>query len=158
LAGGLVALGAIISIAGPPLGIMLSGLPYPQVDLIFAGVILAVLPLRGTVYCAPLRWPFAKLSGQLSYCIYLIHFGVIDAYGYFLKTRGIDATAVLGPRGAVIVKGVVVVSVTFALAALSRRFLEQPILGLKKHFEYRSGERQAEQVTPAVTLAANPTA
>jgi len=155
LVAGLVAFSIVLTVAGLPLGIMSKGSPfrYTQVDAAFAGGVLAAVALRGAVYCAPLRWPFAKLSGELSYCIYLIHVGVLDSYQYFVRTSGIDTIAIFGPRGALIVRGLVVVGVVFALAGISRRFLEQPILRLKKHFEYGGGERQAEQRTPVVETA-----
>ena len=92
-----------------------------------------------------------RISGELSYCIYLIHFSVICCLPV-LREDGAESTRLrcFGPRGSVIVKGVVVIGVTFALAGLSRRFLEQPILRLKKHFEYGSGERRAVHAAAAV--------
>lgn len=152
VAGALCALAAAVTVAGLPLGIMSKGsvFRYTQADLVCAGGLLAAVALRGTPYCALLRSPFARVSGQLSYCIYLIHVGIIDAYDYLMRTMGIDTVAFLGSRGALIVRCLVVIGITFAVAGLSRRFLEQPILGLKKHFEYQGGVRGAAPVQEAV--------
>jgi peptidoglycan/LPS O-acetylase OafA/YrhL len=137
-AAGLVALAIVISIAGQPFGIMSRGsvLRYTQAALVFAGIVLAAIALRGSVYCAPLRWWFAKLSGDLSYCIYLIHLGVGDAYQYLMAACGIDQVAVFGPLGSVIARAFFIITASFAIALASRRFLEKPVLQLKRYFEF----------------------
>lgn len=110
LAAGLPTLAVVLTIAGAPLGIMSTGsvLRYTQAALVFAGGVLAAVTLKGTRYCAFLRSPFAKLSGDLSYCIYLIHLGVSDAYRYLIGATGIDAIAVFGPWGSVFVRAALV--------------------------------------------------
>jgi peptidoglycan/LPS O-acetylase OafA/YrhL len=76
------------------------------------------------------------LSGDLSYCIYLIHLSVGDGYQYLLHAFGIDPLAAFGPAGLLIIRSVAILGSTFCLALLSRRFLEQPVLRLKRYFEY----------------------
>jgi peptidoglycan/LPS O-acetylase OafA/YrhL len=135
-AAGLVALAIALSIAGLPFGIMSKGsvLRYTQAALVFAGIVLAAIALRGSVYCAPLRWWFAKLTGDLSYCIYLVHLGVGDAYQYLMGAFGIDQVAVFGPLGSVIARAFFMITVSFAIALASRKFLEKPVLQLKRFF------------------------
>ena len=136
LAAGLVVLAIAISIAGQPFGSMSaeSVFRYTQAALVFAGLVLAAIALRGSVYCAPLRWWFAKLSGDLSYCIYLIHLGVGDAYQYLMGACGVDQVAVFGPLGSLFARSLFVISASFAIALASRRFLEKPVLQLKRYF------------------------
>jgi peptidoglycan/LPS O-acetylase OafA/YrhL len=136
LAAGLIVLAIAITVAGLPFGIMSRGsvLRYTQAALVFAGVVLAAIALRGSVYCAPLRWWFAKLSGDLSYCIYLIHLGVGDAYQYLMGVCGVDQVAVFGPLGSVFARSFFAISLSFAIALASRRFLEKPVLQLKRYF------------------------
>lgn len=139
LAAGLVVAALVLTVAGIPLGAMQSGsvLRYTQVQLVFAAFLLSAVALTGTLWTNPLRWGFLKLSGDLSYCIYLIHLGVGDAYVYLLTSQGILPQHIAGPIGSMLLRAAVVLSVTFGLAMLSQRYFERPILRLKRHFEYR---------------------
>ena len=71
-----------------------------------------------------------QLSGALSYCLYLIHLSIGDGYQALLANR-----FHLRPTETVLVRAAVIISLSFAIAALSRRFLEQPCLALKSRFE-----------------------
>lgn len=124
----------VITIIGIPFGILKSAsvFRYTQAQLVFAAMIVASVALRGTSYTSPLRWRFAKLSGDLSYCIYLVHLTVGDLFQEALQKLGVD----LGPYGTWIVRSIVVVGASFGLALLSRKFLEEPALRLKRYFEY----------------------
>lgn len=139
LAAVLVGASAILTVLGSSLGLMGTGsvLRYTQTELVFAGFVLAVVSLRGTILVAPLRWWFAKLSGDLSYCIYLVHLSLGDGYYQLLRVVGIHQIA-FGPIGLLAVRAVAILTGSFGIALLSRRFLERPVLGLKKHFEYTS--------------------
>jgi peptidoglycan/LPS O-acetylase OafA/YrhL len=156
LAAGLLGLSLILTVAGIPFGILGSGsmLRYTQWQLVFAAFLLAAVATRGTRWTAPLRWPFVRLSGELSYCIYLINYGVGDGYEALVRAMAWEPAMVLGPFGAVVLRTVFVVVGTFAVALLSRRFFERPLLGLKRHFEYAPAPRPDSGTPRAVTVTA----
>jgi peptidoglycan/LPS O-acetylase OafA/YrhL len=149
LAAGFCCAAVLLTVAGIPYGILdrSNVFRYTQVQLVFAGVVVFALAMRGTPYTAPLRWRFARLSGDLSYCLYLVHVTVGDLYQEAVHRRGID----FGPYGDVVVRSIVMVTVSFALALLSRKYLEQPALRLKRYFEY--GKRTPGDAPAAETAA-----
>jgi hypothetical protein len=51
-----------------------------------------------------------------------------------LRNFNCDPAALLGPRGAFLAQSLFIVGVAFGLAAISRRFLEEPCLRLKRYF------------------------
>ena len=60
-----------------------------------------------------------------------------------------------GPYGAVILRSIVIVTVSFGLALLSRRFLEQPALRLKRYFEYATKRHfEYAKKSPSAEVAA----
>ena len=103
---------------------------YTQAYFAFAIPFVLALVYRGTVWTSVLRNPFMQLSGALSYCLYLIHLSIGDGYQALLAKR-----LHLGPTETVLARATVIVSLSFAIAALSRKFLEQPCLALKSRFE-----------------------
>jgi len=140
LSAALVGASVVVTLAGIPFGVLseASVLRYTQAQLVFAGFLVAVVALKGTGVTAPLRWPFAKLSGDLSYCIYLTHLSISDGYQHLLQKVGIDPLAAFGPLGLLVVRAIAILGCTFGIALLSRRFLERPVLRLKRYFEYGS--------------------
>jgi peptidoglycan/LPS O-acetylase OafA/YrhL len=103
-------------------------------QLIFGTGILASLALSGSRLTGWLRVSFMRMSAELSYCVYLIHLSVGDSYQWMLRNFNFDPAALLGPRGAFLAQSLFLLGATFGLAAISRRFLEQPCLRLKRHF------------------------
>ncbi len=139
LAGLLVGASVIITIVGRPYGIMGKtavgvALRYTQVSLIFAAFVLSVITLRGSPVTAILRNWFTDLSGKLSYCLYLVHLAVGDAIYQLTVAHNEALYARFGSFGWVTLRGVIILTVSFALALLSQRFIEAPFLRLKKHF------------------------
>lgn len=140
LAGAMLAVSLIIVVCGIPFGVMgtktvgSTALRYTHMQMFFASAVLASLALSGTAWTAVLRTPFLRVSSDLSYCIYLIHLSVGDGYHWLLKELQIDVTRLTGPRGALLCQTVFVLGATFGLAALSKRYLEEPCLRLKRYF------------------------
>jgi peptidoglycan/LPS O-acetylase OafA/YrhL len=146
LAGGLLGLFVIETVALLPLGILKSGsvFRYNQAHLLFAALLLAVLGLRGTIWTAPLRSRFACLSGDLSYCTYLIHLSVGDGYQVLVRFMGWQPEIALGGFGALTACATFLIGVSFGLAMLSQRLIEGPAQRLKRYFEYvPAGDRGA---------------
>ncbi len=140
----------VLTIAGAPFGLLGSATPvsvalrFTQAYLLFGAFFVLVVAFRGTVWTSPLRWRFLQLSAALSYCLYLIHHSVGDGYEYLLHRFGISVVSYFGPSGAVFVRGVVMIGVSFAIALLSRKYLEQPFLSLKDRFT------EADAIKPRV--------
>jgi len=140
IASGLAVCFMILTIVGRPFGLMGTktlvsvALRYTQAYLIFAAFFVMVVAYRGTKWTAPLRWRFLQLSGALSYCLYLVHLSVGDGYQYILKRSGVDVVSYLGASGAVLLRAAAIVAVSFGIAILSRKYLEEPCLSLKSHF------------------------
>ena len=149
----LAAFFVVITLAGIPFGLLgtqtpvAAALRYTQAYLFFGVFFVLIVAFRGTVWTSPLRWRFLQLSGALSYCLYLIHHSVGDGYEYLLKRSGISLVSYAGPSGAVFVRAVVMLGVSFGIALLSRKYLEQPILSLKDRFT--EADALKPQVQPA---------
>ncbi|MEP6763179.1 MAG: acyltransferase [Gemmatimonadaceae bacterium] len=131
---------AVVTVVTIPYGVFGTGSPMgvalrsTQAQFLFASMVSLALVYRGTVFTSPLRWGFALLSAQLSYCLYLIHLSVGDLYYWFLHRFGVHELDLWGPAGALGVRFVVIVSASFALAWLSQKFLEAPFMKLRKYF------------------------
>jgi len=130
----------VLTAAGIPFGLLGTASPvavalrYTQAYLLFAIFLVFVLAFRGSRWTSPLRWRFFQLAGALSFCLYLIHHSVGDGYEFLLKRSGFPLLHYVGPSGAVFVRGVVMLGVSFAIALASRKYLEEPFLSLKHKF------------------------
>ena len=147
---GLLLLASLLIVAvGYPFGVLgtktvaSAALRYTHMQLLFGSGILASLALSGSVITAVLRTGFMRVSSDLSYCIYLIHLSIFDGYQWLLKALHVDPIAAFGLRGALAIQVVGVLAVTFALAALSKRYLEDPCLRLKRYFSDSAAPSQA---------------
>jgi len=140
LAGVLVGASCLILLIGLPYDIMGSktvvgtAVHYSQAAFIFAALMSLALAYRGSTFAAFLRCRPARITADLSYCIYLIHLFIGDMYYRVFKFLKFDDLARLGPFGSLGLRILVVVTLTFGLAALSKRFLEDPFLRLKRYF------------------------
>ncbi len=139
LAGLMVAGSVVIAVLGMPYGIMGKtavgvALRYTQVILVFGAFVLTVITMRGTPVTALLRTWFTNLSGKLSYCLYLIHLAIGDAMYKLTVAHNEELYARFGSFGWVTLRGVIVLTVSFAIALFSQRFIEGPFLTLKNRF------------------------
>lgn len=129
-----------LTLAGAPFGLLgtktlaSTSLRYTQMSWLFASLILASLAFHGTRGTAPLRWRFMQRTAELSYCMYLIHLIVGDMYFVALKALDLDPRSQLGPAAAFWLQLVVIVAVTYGLAGLSKRYVEDPFLRMKERF------------------------
>jgi peptidoglycan/LPS O-acetylase OafA/YrhL len=121
-------------------------LRYTQAYLGFGALFVLAFALRGSVWTSPLRWPLLQLSGALSYCLYLVHLSVGDGYEWMVRRIGIAPGASLGPGGALVLRGIVIILASFAIALLTRRYVEEPCLALKDRVAGRT--RSAEEPSP----------
>jgi len=130
----------LVTAVGLPYGIMQtktvasSALRYTQAQFFFAAAIALALAYRGNVLTSLLRARFVKVIATLSYCMYLIHLALGDLYYWVLRSIQFDELAHFGAMGALAVRWLVLGTATFGLAALSKKFLEDPFLRLKRYF------------------------
>ncbi len=140
LATAFAAIAVTVTIVGTPFGLMgtktvvSTALRYTQVQMIYAAAIGAALALRGQAVTTILRSKFARVSSDYSYCLYLIHLGVGVAYMSITAKLGWNTVETFGDWGSVLLRAAVIIGVSFMLAALSKRFLEDPFLRLKRYF------------------------
>ena len=79
-----------------------------------------------------LRTRALTILGELSYCLYLVHCLVMDAYDASLKALHYRPIA---DFKSVVLRAIVVVALSIAIAVISRNVLELPALRLKRFFE-----------------------
>lgn len=104
-------------------------LRYTQAQALFGAAMAVALAHQGTALTAILRSRFLGWVAALSYCLYLIHMAVGDLYRWTLHQAGMSVSA--NSLGALFMRYAVVFLVSFALAALSRRYLETPFLRMR---------------------------
>jgi len=85
------------------------------------------------------------LSGQLSYCLYLVHLSLSDGYEYLLRRYDLSPIRVLGAPSAFLLRAIVIVVASFAIALLSRKYLEGPCLALKDRYAATADTRGKDQ-------------
>jgi peptidoglycan/LPS O-acetylase OafA/YrhL len=140
LAGLLVGLAVVMTIIGVPFGILRAqsvlgtALRFTQAQFPFASFLLVALMLQGTRLTAGLRSPIARLSGSLSYSVYLIHLAIGDGYQTTARHFGLRPSVVFGSLGEILVRGVFIILASFGIAMLTKKYLEDPFLRLKRFF------------------------
>jgi peptidoglycan/LPS O-acetylase OafA/YrhL len=137
-----IAAAGILMAVGFPFGIYtrkaLTGdaLLYTVCSLMFAGGIAVVLSgefrhLSGLMRSRLLRW-----CGDLSYCLYIVHWLIFYGWDSIIGKSPARVVAGCGRFGALCFRALGVCVICFALAELSRRFFEGPLLRLKRFFAY----------------------
>jgi len=130
----------LIMLIGLPYGIAdartvaASALHFTQAGFVFAGSMALALAYRGSRFTSFLRSRAARITADLSYCIYLIHLTLGDLYYRLLHSLKFNDVARLGATGSLGLRIVVVGVASFGLAALSKKYLEDPFLRLKRYF------------------------
>jgi len=130
----------LIMLIGLPYGIAdartvaASALHFTQAGFVFAGSMALALAYRGSRFTSFLRSRPARITADLSYCIYLIHLTLGDLYYRLLHFLKFNDVARLGAMGSLGLRIIVVGVASFGLAALSKKYLEDPLLRLKRYF------------------------
>jgi peptidoglycan/LPS O-acetylase OafA/YrhL len=99
-------------------------------------VALAIAPGMGapTPFSRLLARPALRVVGKYSYAIYVFHFPIIHAVVGWLP-KGIIAAGNVASAAMFSVTFMGVFAASFAAALVSWRLLEQPMLGLRRHFD-----------------------
>jgi peptidoglycan/LPS O-acetylase OafA/YrhL len=121
----------IVTVAGLPLGIMQTGsasdgFRITQAILAFGAIVAACVAFSGARVLGFLRTPFAVTTAGLSYCIYLVHRPLLDVYASIASH--FPALDALTATESTILSACVVVAVSYGVAAVSRKYLELPIM------------------------------
>lgn len=141
---GLVALGTTVGLRlpqGPPPWPALSILAF---NLTWFGVVGVAAVGTGQGWISVLRWPRLRWLGQVSYGLYLYHLPIMILSG--------DIARGFGLRGQPFWREGPTLALCFVAAALSWRYVEEPILRLKSRFEYRHLPKRGLEVSPRAPL------
>ncbi len=112
-----------------------AALQFTPFEMAFASGVLTLVTLSGSRATAFFRLRPLTLWGDLSYCIYITHLMVADAVDW-VYSRFADLHAAMGGLSFIVARAVVCTALCFAIALVSRRFFELPILGLKRYFPH----------------------
>jgi peptidoglycan/LPS O-acetylase OafA/YrhL len=118
-----------------------SALRSTQAQAVFFAAMALTLAYPGSRIAAPLRSSFARRIATFSYCLYLVHVPMGDLY-YWLLGHAKLSDAALGPGLALVTRTFVIFAASFAVAALSHRYLEAPFMRLRR--------ASSASVTPAL--------
>ena len=125
---------------------MILGLNLFFVTFLYFGVVGFVACHAGRRFLAPLRDRRLVYAGQISYGLYLYHplaYGLIESLGLAWPSWVLDSLKLAS---------------AFAIAALSWRWIESPILSLKDRFTYRADGAEPRAVASGgLTVAAETT-
>jgi peptidoglycan/LPS O-acetylase OafA/YrhL len=131
--------GLLLMAAGAPFGILHRenafgyALQYTPMHLIFTATVIYAATRSGAGWLAVLRSRPLEICADFSYCIYLTHALLMDAYDASVQTFHIALPA--SAFGRISLRAFIVTVACFGVAAISRRFLELPVLQLKRYFQ-----------------------
>jgi peptidoglycan/LPS O-acetylase OafA/YrhL len=141
LFGSLVALGASATVLLAAMlhlsckTLAVSGAGLLAINLAGMGVIGIVVTRANAAWLAPLRWGVLTYLGKISYGLYLYHYVILRISAGRLR--------LWAPWEMPVGRQALTILLCFLAASLSWAFIEQPILRLKRRFEYE-GRRQGE--------------
>ncbi|HEV3157949.1 MAG TPA: acyltransferase [Candidatus Baltobacteraceae bacterium] len=128
----LAGLAVAITIIGMPFGLAHAGvasdaLRITQANLVFSALIVFAITNAESFSVGFLRSRIMRITADLSYCIYLIHVPLADLYANVVP-HAFPAIMRLSPDVATVVRTTVLIAACYFLAALSRHFIELPLL------------------------------
>jgi peptidoglycan/LPS O-acetylase OafA/YrhL len=126
---------------------------YPMIAILFAALIVLAIDPRGGWVRRVCELPALRRIGVYAYAIYIFHYPI----AYVLAGAGLRPARFF-PRIHTIIPGLVVFSLiafaaTFAIAALSWRFYEAPILRLKRFFDGHAPSTPTASAAPLTVTA-----
>jgi len=129
----LLGVAVTLTVAGLPFGILHDGtagtaLRITQGVLLFGAALVAAVAFSGHRSLAFLRSPVLATTALLSYCLYLIHKPLIDAFEHVVGPM--PWFVALAPLPAFLIRALAAIGAAYLLAALSRKYLEAPFLRL----------------------------
>ena len=153
LTGLLMSIVAIMTVVGRKYGILepktivSTALRYTQAQFMFAAALVLALAYRQTALTKPLRSKFLKFIAGVSFCVYLVHLAIMNAYEYIVARLAVDELALFGPFGTLALRTFVIGAATLMVAVLSKKYLEEPFLALKERIAPSGALRQIQPAT-----------
>jgi peptidoglycan/LPS O-acetylase OafA/YrhL len=132
-------LGVLLMFLGGPHGIMTrttqfgAALQYLPWDWMFAGLVATAAGAPTHPIQRLLRWEPLRRSGDLSYCLYLVHLLVFAGYDHVAQAYQLDARGIVGNLPAMVLRFGIVTAICFGLASLSFSYVEAPALRLRRY-------------------------
>ncbi len=120
---------AALSARGARSSEFVRGLTLEEALLIFSAVMLYAIAHAGSRPTAVLRGGLLERIAARSYCLYLVHVPLVDAYNA-LERAVAPYLATHEPVVRTVARTVAVTLVSYAIAEVSRRYLELPFLEL----------------------------
>lgn len=111
-----------------------AALLYSVAQLFFVGLLAFVLAARETRWTGAWRWSWLRRCGDWSYCLYLVHLLLLQAWDGLVQRLGWPVEAVFGQFGRYGVRALVVFPLAVLIAALSFRYFESPLLRGRRRF------------------------
>jgi peptidoglycan/LPS O-acetylase OafA/YrhL len=144
----MITVAMLLTLAGWRAGILTGGtvaataLRYTQAYLLFGALFALVVAYQKSAWTAPLRWRPMQITAGLSYGIYLIHLSIGDGYEWVIAQLDWSPAATFGPSGAVLLRVIVMVFLSYVIAAVAKRLIEDPFLAMKDRFTLRQSDRR----------------
>jgi peptidoglycan/LPS O-acetylase OafA/YrhL len=113
------------------------------ISLSYFGLVALLVVERGAAWLSPLRSPALCYIGSISYGLYLFHWIVYEILDVAFVFRWGYAETALWLHA-------IKLTTSFAIAALSWRFIESPILRLKDGFSYERGVVESKKDVTAL--------
>ena len=125
-----------------------SGPGLLAINLAGMGVIGIVVTRANAAWLAPLRWGVLTYLGKISYGLYLYHYIILRISAGRLR--------LWAPWEMPVNRQVLTIVLCFLAASLSWALIEQPILRLKRRFEYDGRRREpapSRKIAPGTGVA-----
>jgi peptidoglycan/LPS O-acetylase OafA/YrhL len=104
-----------------------------EATLLFGAIVAACIALRGVPALSFLRSRPARITADLSFCLYLVHVPLVELFAYvshaLVPNISTWSPVILAP-----VRATVVLIAAFGIATLSRRYLELPAMRMRAAF------------------------
>jgi peptidoglycan/LPS O-acetylase OafA/YrhL len=147
---------------GLPFGILLSrtlaggSLRVTMLNLFFAGALGATLLLGTSRWSWLVQRPTLRFFGEISYGLYLIHMLVFDVFDHFaaLYFPSISDVGAQGHFGRMMLRFMIVASISVGVAVISRRTIEARFLSLKDRWTNDDAPEAAKLQASHATAAA----
>jgi len=132
--------GIALLVGGAPFGVLSrrtafgAALQYTPWTLLFVGLVAGILARPQGSLSRACSWRGLGRLGDLSYCLYLVHVLLFHQYDRIVRSLGLHPEVTIGRFPALVSRATIVLGVSMAIAEISNRRLEKPILALRRYF------------------------